>query len=102
MQATNPYAQKRTDSQTTQRTTRGPTHNPLGTDEEGASHHWNRDTQTIFVINDGQIEHRENLNAHAEKDVADWVDYVNEERGWQHCTFIKLSARDLEPIGGRY
>jgi hypothetical protein len=99
MSTTSPHSDKRTDLQPSQqhsRNTSGPRHNPLGVDTTGAHHYWNRHTATILVIQpDGTIQHREALDAHADKTVTDWVDYVATERGWQTCKVITLSARDL-------
>lgn len=98
MTTTNPYRQKPTAEQN--RSTFGPRHNPIGTDADGGHHHWNRDTNTIYVINNGSVEHREALDAHPDKSISDWVDYVEAKRSWQNCKFISLSASDLADTHG--
>jgi len=62
----------------------------LGRDAEGARHHIDPLTQTVYVL-DGGVDHVETLDG---RPVADWVDYVAAERGWADCRYER-DASDL-------
>lgn len=73
----------------------------LGQDTEGWHHHYDEDEETVYVTDEraeafehpdyfpywyrivGTVDHVEHLSEHAEKDVDDWVQYVEYKRGWR-------------------
>jgi hypothetical protein len=55
----------------------------LGRDAEGGRHHIDPLTQTVYVLDDG-LAHVEDLS---DRPVADWMDYVDRERGWATCRY---------------
>lgn len=61
--------------------------NPLvGIDGEGAEHRFDRYTDTVYVLQNGSVEHVEDLDA---GELPAWVDYVREERGWEDCRYVE-------------
>ncbi|WP_255191921.1 hypothetical protein [Natronobeatus ordinarius] len=72
----------------------------LGRDGEGYYHHVDEVTNTIYVTDEpyertlpaggaiyritlyGNVNHIEDLNLHDDKDLSDWVAYVDSKRGW--------------------
>ncbi len=81
----------------------------LGRDGEGYYHHVDEVTNTIYVTDEpyeqtlpagaaiyritlyGNVNHIEDLNLHDDKDLSDWVAYIDSKRGW--------SERPIEIIG---
>lgn len=67
------------------------TEESIGVDGRGARHVYEAATRTIRVYTStGNLEHEEELN---HRPVADWIEYVAEQRGWRQRRF--LTARDL-------
>jgi hypothetical protein len=56
------------------------TYAPLGTDTNGASHVYRTVDETIFVIHDGRITHRIDVNGRL---VDDYMTHVQDVRGWR-------------------
>ncbi|MHC3438946.1 hypothetical protein ACYJ1Y_12820 [Natrialbaceae archaeon A-gly3] len=72
----------------------------LGRDGEGYYHHVDEVTNTIYVTDEpyertlpagaaiyritlyGDVNHVEDLNVHDDKDLSDWVAYIDLKRGW--------------------
>ncbi len=72
----------------------------LGCDGEGYYHHVDKVTNTIYVTDEpyertlpagaaiyritvrGDVNHIENLDSHDDKDLSDWVAYIDAKRGW--------------------
>jgi len=66
----------------------GPKHNHLGTDTEGDHHYWNRAADVVMVVtDDGDRTQRYTVD-----DVSNWVDYVDDRRGWGDLRFIDLTG----------
>lgn len=71
MATKNPTQGKRTDPR--------PNYSLLGVDSEGAHHIHDTKTQAVHVIRDGEREVVQDLDGHS---VSEWMDYVEDERGW--------------------
>jgi len=69
----------------------GPSHCYLGTDIEGRLHHWDRTTNTVHVVADGDRVHREDLDRLAE--IEDWVGFV----AWDELRYGVGLAGALSP-----
>ena len=72
----------------------------LGEDGDGYHHHIDEVTNTIYVTDEpyqrtlpagaaiyritlyGNVNHIEDLNLHDDKDLSDWVAYIDSKRGW--------------------
>jgi len=64
---------------TQERTAVRPTYFDLGTDTEGAHHTYCTLTDEVHVVQDGAREIVQELDG---RDIDDWMDYVQQERGW--------------------
>jgi hypothetical protein len=56
----------------------------IGVDAEGARHEIDPTTRTVFVHREGDVEHTEALG---ERDVSEWVAFVDERRGWDDLRY---------------
>lgn len=57
----------------------------IGIDAEGARHEIDPMTRTVFVHREGHVEHTEELG---ERDVTEWVAFVDERRGWDDLRYV--------------
>ena len=57
----------------------------LGRDESGGAHYCSRIAGTIVVVREGRIERRQDLDGRL---LAEWVDYVGDERGWEELRYV--------------
>jgi hypothetical protein len=63
----------------------------VGTDTEGATHHWDWYRDTVYVLADGDIDHVEYLDA---GQLPEWIAYVRHERGWVECRYVDGDLAD--------
>jgi len=56
----------------------------VGVDGEGAEHHFDQYADDVYVLQNGDVEHVEELGA---GQLPEWVDYVADKRGWDDCRY---------------
>lgn len=56
----------------------------VGTDREGAQHVYRTTDETVHVIQNGERELVQSVQAHG---IEAWLAYVADERGWADCRF---------------
>jgi hypothetical protein len=71
----------------------------IGVDQIGASHVYRTFDETVLVIDDGEIEHRYDLEALG-KDVNEWIEFVEWRRGGFEEQYLYKSAADA--LGGAF
>ena len=64
----------------------------VGIDAEGSTHHFDAIRRRIYVVTDDEIEVTENIG---ERHLKEWIDYVDEQRGWRD---IRYSDRGLSGL----
>lgn len=69
----------RYDTDAENRTDPRPAYIPLGVDALGESHVYRTTDETVFVIDDSALSHREALDG---RSVDSWMAYVSDRRGW--------------------
>jgi hypothetical protein len=57
----------------------------IGLDAEGGVHEIDPTTRTVYVRGHDSVEHTEALG---ERDVSEWVAYVDEQRGWNDLRYV--------------
>ena len=55
-----------------------------GIDGEGSTHHFDAVRRRIYVVTDDEIEVTEHIGERHQKE---WIDYVDERRGWQDLRY---------------
>ena len=56
----------------------------VGIDGEGSTHHFHAVRRRIYVVTDDEIEVTQHIG---ERHLKEWIDYVDEKRGWQDLRY---------------
>lgn len=69
-----------------------PRHIVLGVDSEGRIHHYRTHSESVIVVANGEVVHREEIQ---ERPVDDWVAFVEDRVGWTvkdyGCIFERIA-----------
>lgn len=72
-----------------------PRHVPLGRDKAGCFHHYISHTETVFVIEGGEVAQTEDISR---RPVDDWMAYVSDRRGWASKKYGPITELVAEMI----